>query len=397
MDLQQAKDLEGRFIVQTYGRHDVLFVRGHGVRLYDHAGNEYLDMAAGIAVNALGHSNPDMIQTIRDQAWNLVHVSNYFYTRPQIELAQALVRRSFADRAFFSNSGSEANETALKFARKWARQKYGKDKHQVVAFTGAFHGRSMGALSLTHKESYREPFQPLLTGVQFAEFNDEGSAEDHISDRTCAVFVEPVQGEGGVVPASPAFLKKLRQLCDQHSALLVFDEVQCGLGRTGRLWAHENYEIVPDIMTLAKPLAGGLPIGVTLIQEQVAELIGKGDHGSTFGGGPLVCAAGNLTLAMVNEPLLEKVRENGQRLIAGLGKLPGGAIKEVRGSGLLVGVEFAGNVKPLIQAALKHGLVLINAGENVIRMCPPLTIGAEEIDEAVAILSMCIEEEWDPN
>jgi acetylornithine aminotransferase len=372
-------------------------VRGNGVRLYDNAGNEYLDMAAGIAVNALGHSDPDMIQTICNQARNLIHVSNYFYTKPQIELAQSLVRRSFADCTFFSNSGSEANETAFKFARKWARQKYGKDKHQVVACTGAFHGRSMGALSLTHKGSYREPFQPLLTGVQFVEFNDERSAEDHITERTCAVFVEPVQGEGGVVPSSPSFLSKLRQLCDEHNALLVFDEVQCGLGRTGRLWAYENYEIEPDIMTLAKPLAGGLPIGVTLIQEEVAEVIGKGDHGSTFGGGPLVCAAGKLTLAKVNEVLLEKVRENGQRLIAELGKLPDDAIKEVRGSGLLVGVEFAGKVKPLIQAALKHGLVLINAGENVIRMCPPLTISAEEIDEAVAILSMCIEEVWDSN
>ncbi|MDF1500901.1 MAG: aspartate aminotransferase family protein [Anaerolineales bacterium] len=395
MDLKQAQELEGRFMVQTYGRHDVLFVRGHGVRLFDHEGNEYLDMAAGIAVNALGHSDPDMIRTIRDQAWNLVHVSNFFYTRPQIELAEALVKCSFADRVFFTNSGSEANETALKFARKWARRTHGADKNQVVAFTGAFHGRSMGALSLTHKQDYRDPFQPLLTGVHFAEFNDEESASEKITDETCAVFVEPVQGEGGVVPATSLFIQRLRQLCDRHNALLVFDEVQCGLGRTGSLWAHEPYGIAPDIMTLAKPLAGGLPIGVTLVREEVAAVIEKGEHGSTFGGGPVVCAAGKLTLARVKDPqLLQQVRENGQILREALENLPGDAVQDVRGAGLLIGVELSHEVKPLIQAALNHRLVLINAGPKVIRMCPPLTISAHQIEEAVTILSRCIADVW---
>ncbi len=254
-----------RLLVPTYSRPPVVFERGEGAYLYDTAGKRYLDLAAGIAVAALGHSPPDWSSAVAQEAGRLTHVSNFFHTPAHIELAGRLVANSFADRVFFSNSGTEANEAALKFARRWAGTRHGEGKTQLVAFEGGFHGRTVGALSLTAHRAYREPFAPLMPGVTFAGFNDLQSAAGAISDQTCAVFVEPVQGEGGVRSADPEFLRGLRELCDRHGALLVFDEVQCGLGRTGRLWAHESYGVTPDVMTLAKPLAGGLPIGVTLV------------------------------------------------------------------------------------------------------------------------------------
>jgi len=384
-------EAEARYIVQTYKRAPVVFTRGEGVNLYDQAGKRYLDFASGIAVTALGHSHPVWLEAMIRQAGELTHVSNLFHTVPHVELARALVEHSFADRVFFSNSGSEANEAAFKFTRRWAERRHGEGKTEVVAFVGGFHGRTLGALSLTHKQKYRRPFQPLVPGVSFTPFNDLDAAGQVINDRTCAVFVEPIQGEGGVHPADPAFFQGLRQLCDQHGALLVFDEVQCGLGRTGWLWAHQAYGVTPDLMTLAKPLAGGLPIGVTLMTEAVAAAISVGDHGSTFGAGPLVCSVALAVFNQINQPaLLTEVATKGEAMRQGLLALPTDSIVEVRGAGLLIGVEFEHPVESIIRAALEPGLVVINAGENVLRICPPLTIGYNEIEAGLDILSECM-------
>jgi len=392
MEADQVPGAASRLLVPTYRRPDVVFARGQGSTLFDAAGNKYIDFAAGIAVTALGHSDPGWAAVLADQAGTLDHVSNLFHSVPQLVLAEKLIQASFADRVFFSNSGSEANEAALKFARKWARMKHGEDKTHLVAFEHGFHGRTMGALSLTEKARYREPFAPLVPGVSFVPLNDLEAVRRVVNDQTCAVFIEPLQGEGGVRPAPASFLRGLRELCDMHGALLVFDEVQCGLGRTGSLWAHQASGVVPDIMTLAKPLAGGLPIGATLVTEEVARSIEVGDHGSTFGGGPLVCRAACYVFDRINQiGLLDDVVEKGRRLRAQLAELPSDHILEVRGEGLLIGVEFSRPVKPLTEHALRQGLIVINAGDNVLRICPPLTIEQSEIDAGMSILAECLD------
>jgi predicted acetylornithine/succinylornithine family transaminase len=391
MQLKDVKKETARLLVPTYARAEVVFTRGEGVYLFDGEGKRYLDFAAGIAVTTLGHSHPDVVEAVAQQAGELMHVSNLYHTLPQLELAKRLVNHSFADKVFFSNSGSEANETALKFARKWGRNVGGAEKVEIVAFEGAFHGRTCGALSITHKTKYREPFQPLLPCVSFAPFNDLSAAKALITPNTCAVFVEPIQGEGGIQVATAEFLSGLRELCDEHNALLVFDEVQCGLGRTGMLWAHEHYGVVPDVMTLAKPLAGGLPIGVTLVKEKVSAVIEHGDHGSTFGGGPMVCRSGVVTFDHVcKDELLKQVIVHGDLLRRALSELTSSSILNVRGLGLLVGVEFDRPVAPLVSEALARGLVVITAGERVLRLCPPLIVSAHEIESAVGILEECL-------
>ena len=385
---------EANFIVPTYSRPEVVFSHGQGAYLYGMDGKRYLDFAAGIAVMALGHSDEEWVRAVCLQAGRLTHVSNLYHTAPHVELAQQLVKYSFADRVFFSNTGAEANEAALKFARKYANQGQKKgQKNQIVAFSASFHGRTMGALSATYKAKYREPFGPLVPGVKFATFNDLASAKQTIDDETCAVIVEPVQGEGGVHVAEPSFLTGLRSLCDEHEALLIFDEVQCGLGRSGHLWAHQAYGISPDIMTLAKPLAGGLPIGATLVTEDVAKVMGVGDHGSTFAAGPLVCTAARVVFDRVNQPeFLAAVRGKGAILKEGLLALDQEKVLTVRGAGLLVGVQFAFPVAPLVAAAREKGLLVISAGEDVLRLCPPLIVTVEQIEKALAVLDQCLEE-----
>jgi len=390
---------EEKYIVPTYVRPPVVFTHGKGAYLFDDQGQRYLDFSSGIAVTALGHSDDEWLATVAEQAGRLTHVSNLYYTLPQIKLARRLVENSFADRVFFSNSGSEANETALKFARKYARKfvtSYKKgdtfSKTGIVAFSDSFHGRSMGALSTTYKKKYRQPFAPLVPGVTFADFNDLASAAQAINQDICAVIVEPVQGEGGVNPAGPGFLQGLRALCDENNALLIFDEVQCGLGRCGKLWAYETYGVTPDMMTLAKPLAGGLPIGATLVSEEIAQVMKPGDHGSTFGGGPLVCSAANVIFDRVNQPqFLAHVRESGAYFVDRLRALESSQIVTIRGAGLLIGVELRCDVAPLVTAAREQGLLVINAGENVLRLCPPLNVTPAEIDQAVGILERCLE------
>lgn len=396
MEREQVIQDEGRYLVQTYRRPEIVLERGEGMYLFDSDGRRYLDFTSGIAVAALGHSDPEWVAAVAEQAGKLTHVSNLYYTEPQVALARRLVDNSFADRVFFGNSGAEANEGALKFARKWARAKGGANgstaKHEIVAFSGGFHGRTMGAISVTYKAPYREPFVPLLPGVSFGPYNDVDAARRLITDQTCAVIVEPVLGEGGVRPATAEFLNALREACDAHNALLIFDEVQCGLGRTGHLWAHEAYGITPDIMTLAKPLANGLPIGAILVTDAVAAVLQSGDHGSTFAGGPLVCRAAEVVFDRISQPaFLQQVAENGARLQGLLADMTSSHIVEVRGAGLLAGLELDTAVVPVIAAARDRGLLIINAGETTLRLAPPLIVEANEIETAVGILNQSLQ------
>ena len=394
MEAEDIIKLEADYVLQTYVRPDVVFTHGEGAVLYDSTGKPYLDFMSGIAVTALGHSDPDWVLAVCDQAGKLVHVSNLYHTAPQAMLAQRLVENSFADRVYFCNSGTEANEAAFKFARKYARETAGEEsKTKIVAFSGSFHGRTMGSLAATYKAHYREPFEPLMPGVVFISYNDSEAAREAIDDQVCAVIVEPVQGEGGVRSATAEFLAALRALCDEHHALLIFDEVQCGLGRTGTLWAYESTGVTPDIMTLAKPLAGGLPIGATLVTQAVADVIKPGDHASTFAAGPLVCRAALTVFDRLSGPgFLANVRAQADYLQHRLSMLESDLIVEVRAAGLLVGVEMKIPVAPLIAGAREQGLLVINAGDNVLRLAPPLIIDREAIDQAVIVMADILQE-----
>ncbi|XP_077253395.1 HOPW1-1-interacting 1 [Tasmannia lanceolata] len=395
---KEVIETEGSVFVRTYARAPVVFKSGKGCILYDVEGREYLDMTAGIAVNSLGHCDPDWIKAVTEQANTLTHVSNVYYSIPQVTLGKRLVDCSFADRVFLSNSGTEANEAAIKFARKFQRSSHPDEKHpatEFISFTNSFHGRTMGALALTCKEYYRSPFEPVMPGVTFLEYGNTAAAKKAIqAGKTAAVFVEPIQGEGGIYSATQEFLQTLRSACDDAGALLIFDEVQCGLGRTGYLWAHEAYGIMPDMMTLAKPLAGGLPIGVVLTTERVSSTITFGDHGSTFAGGPLVCRAALAVLDKIQNPgFLASVSKKGhylkELLVQKLGRNP--HVKEVRGLGLIVGIELDVSASPLVDACRNSGLLILTAGKgNVVRLVPPLVISEKQLELAVEILSGCL-------
>lgn len=392
MNPQAIIDAEQKYIVQTYKRAPFVLERGEGVCLYDTAGKQYLDFVAGIAVNALGYSHPAVMRAIWHQTATLVHVSNLYHTAPHVKLAQRLVDNSFADRVYFCNSGAESIESAMKFARRWARAHFDDDKHEFLGFSGSFHGRTMGALAATDRPKYQQPFEPLMPGVTFAGFDDLADAAAKISSNTCAVIVEPVQGEGGVKPADPEFLAGLRDLCDENDALLIFDEVQCGLGRTGTLWAHEAYDVTPDIMCLAKPLANGLPIGAALVTDAVAETIHVGDHASTFAANPLVCHVACAVFDVVSNPdFLAGVREKGDYLLDALQTLDVPQVTDVRGRGLMVGVQLTGEAAPAIQAGYERGFILVNAGPDVLRLVPPLIIETDHIDALVDALPELLE------
>lgn len=383
MNTQEIIALEKQYVLQTYKRPDLVLERGEGVWLYDTEGRKYLDAGGGIAVNSLGYRQPVIIEAIRQGLEGLLHVSNLYHTAPQALLARDLCQASFADRVFFCNSGTEANEGALKFARKWARMQGYTHKTGLVAFTNSFHGRTMGALSITATEKYRAPFEPLIGPVTFAEFNNLDSARGAISEHTCAVIVEPVQGEGGVTPATPEFLAGLRELCNEAGALLIFDEIQCGLGRTGTLWAYQGFNVVPDILTLAKPLAGGLPMGAILLTQAVADTLQPGDHGSTFAAGPLVCTVARAVLQHVSQPdFLVDVKAKGEYLQQQLqnvaAQIP--LVESIRGKGLMWGLVSAIPAGDIVAEARQHGLIILVAGEKVVRLLPPLIISREEID-----------------
>lgn len=392
---------EKSYILQTYGRPDIVFVRGDGTKMYDTNGKEYLDFAAGIAVNALGHGDPRWVAAVVEQAAVLTHTSNLFHTEPQAALARRLAENSFADRVFYANTGTEANEAAIKFARKYAKVAAGLDPYnqetaldaayEIVSFTNSFHGRTMGALALTYKEQYKTPFQPVMPGSVMVPYRDlEAAAAVIKKGKTAAVFVEPVQGEGGIHPAGKEFLEGLRKLCDEAGALLVFDEVQVGLGRTGKLWAYENYGVIPDMMSLAKPLAGGLPIGAVLMKQKVADVMQPGDHGSTFAGNPLVCHAACTVFDIISDPaFLADVERKGELLREGLKAALAGNphVVEVRGSGLICGIQLDQMGGKMVEAARDGGLIVITAGKgDILRLVPPLTVTDDEIKKCCEII-----------
>jgi acetylornithine/N-succinyldiaminopimelate aminotransferase len=395
MDAREIVDLENHYVLQTYGRADFVVERGEGVYLYDTEGRAYLDFVAGIAVNALGYGDPEILAAIQEQSRKLIHVSNLYQTIPQAYLAKMLIDHSFADRVFFCNSGTEAVEAALKFARKYSSTHSGRDKYEVVAFHGSFHGRTLGALATTSKEKYRKPFEPLMPGSRFAEFNDLDSARKAISNRTCAVIVEPIQGEGGVNVARREFLQGLRELCNEANALLIFDEVQCGLGRTGTLWAHEYYGATPDIMTIAKPLGGGLPMGATLCTQAVADSMERGDHGSTFAANCLVAAVAQIVVRRISDPaFLDAVRAKGEYLSQALNGIKArnpGLISDVRGRGLIWGQETPLKALDVVRAGYPLGIMVTIAGDHVVRLVPPLVVEQTHIDQLVAKLEQALQ------
>jgi acetylornithine/N-succinyldiaminopimelate aminotransferase len=385
---------EQEYVVQSYARPNFVLTHGTGMTLYDETGKGYQDWVAGIAVNALGYGDPGIATAMQQQlATGIIHLSNLYHSEPHAQLAKKLVENSFADRVFFSNSGTEANEGAIKFARKVAYAAGATHKTDIVAFSHAFHGRTMGSLAMTPKDKYQLPFKPLLPGVTIAEYNDIDSARAAINDNTAAVFLEPIQGEGGIHIATTEFLQALRALCDQHEALLVFDEIQCGMGRTGKLWAHEHSGVTPDIMTLAKPLAAGLPIGAILVTQKVADAIKPGDHGSTFAGGLMVTHVAGYAFDKINQPeFLAHVAETGEYLQERLSEINSPLIQEVRGRGLMVGLEMTMDVNPIVKAGYENGLLLVNAGTNVIRFVPPLIATKADVDTLIDRLTHILEQ-----
>lgn len=384
---------EARTLAGVIHHPRLILVRGEGAWVWDENGNRYLDFTAGLGVAALGHGRTDLADILRQQYATLEACSNLYGNLPALELAERLVRNSFATRVWFANSGTEANEAALKFARIVGRL-VDSGKTQVVAFRGGFHGRTLGALAMTYEPHYRTPFAPLVPGVRFVKFNDLDAARHAVNARTCAVFVEPVQGEGGVVPADPDFLRGLRRLCDEHDAMLVFDEVQCGMGRLGTLFAYEDSGVVPDMLTLAKPLGGGLPLGATLISERIATALRPGQHGSTFSGGPCACAVGVKVFdTIATAEFLEMVRVQAVRLRAGLDRLSSSSPLTdcARGRGLMQALV----LKPahrargleVVKEARARGLLVTRAGRDAVRLLPPLTCTNDEVDFALGVLA----------
>jgi acetylornithine/N-succinyldiaminopimelate aminotransferase len=381
--------VESRVFFQTGKRAPVTLVRGQGSYLWDDKGNKYLDFVAGIAVVSLGHCHPVLVDAIKRQADELIHVSNIYYTVPQLQLAELLVQHSCLDRVYFCNSGAEANEGAIKLARKWGRENR-DGAYEIISTTNSFHGRTLAAVTATGTEKYKAPYAPLMPGFLNVTFNDIQAIKDATTSLTCAVMLEPIQGEGGVNIPADDYLKQVRAWCDEQHLLLILDEVQTGIGRTGTLWAYEQAGIEPDIMTLAKGLAGGVPIGALLAKEQVAATFQPGDHGSTFGGNPLATAAGYAVLKyIIDNDLPAQVRAKGERLVAKLRGLEDrhGVIAEVRGRGLLCAIQFDREIaEQVARLALGEGLLVNNLKPNVLRIAPPLTVTDEEIDEAVDAL-----------
>ncbi len=394
--MDQLMELCDRVICRTYARYPVLFERGAGTRLWDATGKEYVDFVAGIAVCNLGHSHPEVARVLCDQAQTLVHVSNLYYTRPQVELADALIRRSFADRVFFANSGAEANEAAIKLARKYSREKYGPGRHHIITMEHSFHGRTLATLSATGQEKIHKGFEPLVDGFHFVPFNSIEAVEAAVTEKTCAVLVEPIQGEGGVRLGDPAYFRALRELCTAKDLLLIFDEVQTGMGRTGTLFAHEQLGITPDVMTLAKALGNGLPIGAMLATEKAAEAFSPGSHASTFGGTPLVTAAAGKVLEILSDPdFLSGVRQRGRhfldRLEALRAKYPG-IVRDVRGRGLMVALELRRPGKEIVDRCFERGFLVNCTQDTVLRFVPPLIIREEEIDALTETLDTIFQE-----
>ncbi|AHF05946.1 acetylornithine transaminase [Desulfitobacterium metallireducens] len=389
---------EGQAVVMnTYGRLPMALVKGEGSWVWDIEGNKYLDFVSGIAVNSLGHNHPAVVQAIQKQAEEILHTSNIYWIPNQIALAKLLVDHSFADKVFFCNSGAEANEAALKLARKYAKLHFGPEKYEIISLKNSFHGRTLATLTATGQTKYQAGYEPLPEGFLYAELNNIDDITEKMSDKTAAVILEPIQGEGGIIPAESGFLQAVRKLCDEKGALLIFDEVQTGVGRTGKLFAHEWSGVLPDIMTIAKALGGGVPIGAMLAKDSVAEAFKPGDHASTFGGNPLATAAGCAVLnVMLEEEFFKEVQERAEYLKGELQKLADKyqTGEAVRGKGFLLGWPLSKLGPEIVNACREKGLLINFAGGKALRFVPPLNVSIEEIDDAVTMLDEVFASMW---
>ncbi len=395
MSMQEYMDKAEQYVLRTYNRFPVVLERGEGVHLYDTDGKRYLDFAAGIAVFALGYKNEAYNQALKDQIDKVIHTSNLYYNVPMARAAEKLAVASGMDKVFFTNSGTEAVEGAIKAARKYAWLKDGGTDHEIIAMKNSFHGRSLGALSVTGNTHYQEPFKPLIGGIRFADFNDLESVKAQVTDKTCAVILETVQGEGGIYPADPAFLQGLRELCDERDILLILDEIQCGMGRTGEWFAWQGYGVKPDVMTTAKALGCGVPVGAFVLNEKTAKAsLVPGDHGTTYGGNPLACAAVNAVFDQYEKlGVLEHVRKITPYLEKRLDGLAEKSdyVAARRGKGLMQGLVIRGKtVGQVVNEALAEGLLVISAGSDVLRLVPPLVITEKDVDEMTEILEKCL-------
>ncbi|MCI9052703.1 MAG: aspartate aminotransferase family protein [Lachnospiraceae bacterium] len=394
MTSQEYIDIAEEALLHTYNRYQIVLDRGEGVYLYDTDGKRYLDFAAGIAVFALGYKNEGYNEALIQQINKLIHTSNLYYNVPAVEAAVKIKKASGMDRVFFTNSGTEAIEGAIKLARKYAYQKDNTTDHEIIAMQHSFHGRSLGALSVTGNVKYQEAFKPLIGGVKFAEFNDLDSVKEQITEKTCAIILETVQGEGGIYPAEKEFLQGVRELCDKRDIILILDEIQCGMGRTGTMFAWQQYGVKPDIMTVAKALGCGIPVGAFVAVERVAKAMQPGDHGTTYGGNPLACAAVNRVFELFEEGnIIEHVNEVSGYLEEKLEEMikKYDIVKTRRGKGLMQGLELTIPAQDIILKALQKGLILITAGQNIIRLVPPLIITKEHIEEMAEILNQVFE------
>lgn len=381
------------YVMNTYSRFPLVLTEGKGMYAKDSEGKEYLDFVAGIAVNSLGHGNEKLCNAIYEQSKKLIHVSNLYWTNPQIELAEKLVENSCFSKVFFCNSGAESIEGALKLSRKYAQLKGNEDKNHIITMINSFHGRTYGAVSATGQPKYQKGLTPLLPNISHVEFNNFEALEKAVTENTCAIFIEPLQGEGGIHPAQKAYLQKVRALCDEKDICLVFDEIQCGVGRLGTLFAYEYFGVEPDICVWAKGLAGGVPIGAMMAKEHIAKGFNPGDHASTFGGNPLAAAAGNLVVDELLSGVLENVKHMGEYLTEKLNGLKKNhsQITDVRGIGLMQGMELSIPVSEVVSKAMENGLLLVNAGPNIIRFVPALIVSKEDIDKCIDILDKILD------
>ena len=392
MEIKKVIEESDRYLMHTYSRFPVVLRKGRGIKVWSTTGKEYLDFLGGIAVNVLGHCHPKVVVAIQKQAQRLLHVSNFYHIEPQIKLARLLVINSFADKVFFCNSGAEANEAAIKLARKYAKEHYDQNRFEIITALNSFHGRTLAALTATGQEKFQKGFEPLVAGFRYVPFNDIDALQAAINQNTCAVMLEPIQGEGGINIPSDDYLKNVRELCDRHGLLLILDEVQTGMGRTGKLFAYEHYGITPDIMTLAKGLGGGVPIGAMLATELVSSAFQPKTHASTFGGNPLVCAAAIATIETILEDgfILDQCNRMAKYFMEKLNQLKedfSEQIMEIRGKGLLIAMELPRDGLPIVNACLERGILIGSAGGgNVLRFTPPLTVERKDIDQLIDVL-----------
>lgn len=388
--VKQGKEV----FINNYKQFPVVIDHGEGSYLYDVEGKKYLDFVSGIAVNALGYNNKELNQALKNQLDQFTHCSNLYYNQPSIEAASKLINGSGLDKVFFCNSGAEANEAALKLCRKYSKKNFGEDKFEIITMKNSFHGRTIATITATGQEKYQKGLSPLLPGIKYCEYNNLESLKNTISNNTCAILLEIIQGEGGIITIDADYLKAVRKLCDENNLVLIFDEVQTGIGRSGELFAYQLFDVKPDILTLAKGLGAGIPIGAMVANNKVAEGFEPGDHATTFGGNPLACTAANVVLdKLLNSDLQDKVKEKGVYLHEKLVELmkKKSSVSDVKGLGLIQGIALEGvDIPTIISKCMQEGLLLVGAGSNVIRFVPPLIISKEEIDEAIIILDKCI-------